>query len=87
MPENELFFLALRRFEALLAAAKPWSLEDADSLRLRAATAPGRLRLRAAALRSGAERAAGWALPPDLDALRRPYLDRGFEPPPRWAGP
>lgn len=79
MPENELFFLALRRFESLLKDGKPWSISDADWLRLRAATAPGRLRLRAAALRSGAEQAAGLALPPELEAKRLPYLERGFE--------
>lgn len=79
LPENELFFLALRRFEALLKEARPWTLADADWLRLRAATAPGRLRLRAAALRSGAERAAHVALPAAMEAQRRPYLDRGFE--------
>ena len=34
-PENELFFLALRRFRSLLQAGGAWSVRDADWLRLR----------------------------------------------------
>jgi len=79
-PENELFFLALRRFENLLKERKPWSIPDADWLRLRAAGAPGRLRLRAAALRACAQAAAGRALPPELDALSKRFTERGFDP-------
>jgi len=78
-PENELFFLALRRFRSLLQAGGAWSVRDADWLRLRAATAPGRLRLRAAALRNVAEAAAGRKLPADLEALRRPFLDFEYD--------
>jgi hypothetical protein len=78
-PENELFFLALRRFRSLLQAGGAWSVRDADWLRLRSATAPGRLRLRAAALRSAAESAVGRKLPADLEALRKPFLDFEYE--------
>ena len=79
-PENELFFLALRRFEAILAARSPWTIPDADWLRLRAATAPGRLRLRAAALRSQAQDASVMELSSELEAMRKPFLERGFNP-------
>lgn len=79
-PENELFFLALRRFEDLLQTGKAWDLKDADWLRLRVASAPGRLRLHAAALRSAAEAAAGFSLPPALAEARAPFLSLGFEP-------
>lgn len=78
-PESELFFFALRRFKALLDEGKAWSIEDADWLRLRAASAPGRFRLRAAALRAGAESAVGTALPHALAELREPFLKYGFE--------
>jgi hypothetical protein len=78
-PENELFFLALRRFRTLLQAGGAWSGQDADWLRLRSATAPGRLRLRAAALRSGAEAAAQCPLPPSLEGRRQPFLAYGSE--------
>jgi hypothetical protein len=79
-PENELFFLALRRFRILLQAGGAWSGQDADWLRLRAASAPGRLRLRAAALRSGALEAAQSPLPLSLSKKRQPFIDYGFEP-------
>jgi hypothetical protein len=79
-PENELFFLALRRFKALLQAGGAWTKADADWLRFRAATAPGRLRLRAATLRAGAEGLAGAPLPDALAALRQPFIEFGFEP-------
>ena len=80
-PENELFFLALRRFRSLLQAGGAWAVRDADWLRLRSATAPGRLRLRAASLRSAAEAATGRKLPADLEALRRPFTDFEYEGP------
>ena len=78
-PENELFFLAMRRFKNLLQAGGAWAVQDADWLRLRAAGAPGRLRLRAAALRSGALGVAEIPLPPALEKIRKPFIDFGFE--------
>lgn len=79
-PEDELLFLALRRFSRLLHGGGTWAKADLDWLRLRAATLPGRLRLRAADLRGAAEAAAGLPLPDDLRDLRRPYLEFGYEP-------
>lgn len=78
--EDELYFLALRRFEALLAAGKVWDMRDADWLRLRVALAPGRMRLHAANLRSAAELVAGHSLPPALAEARAPFIQLGFEP-------
>jgi hypothetical protein len=79
-PEHELYFLALRRFEALLKAGAAWSLADADWLRLRAADVPGRLRQRAAGLRVAAQTFAGVKLPPEMEEMSRPFLERGFRP-------
>lgn len=84
-PEDELLFLALRRFSRLLHAGTDWPTADHDWLRLRAATLPGRLRLHAAELRSLAELGGGIALPEDLVELRRPFIQFGFEPGPALA--
>ena len=79
-PENELFFLALRRFRRLLDEKGAWSRQDLDWLRLRCVTAPGRLRLRAAALRAAAEAAAQVLLPEALEEKRAPFIAKNFEP-------
>jgi hypothetical protein len=84
-PEDELLFLALRRFSGLLHSGAVWAKADLDWLRLRAATLPGRLRLRAADLRSAAEGADGLPLPEDLVELRRPFVQFGYEPGPALA--
>jgi hypothetical protein len=80
MPREHLLnVLALPGFESLLKAGEAWPAADGAWLRLRAVTVPGRLRLRAAALRSGAEAAGGQALPPKLKLLESPFLENGFE--------
>lgn len=84
-PENELLFVALRRFSALLHAGGPWSRADLDWLRLRARTLPNRFRLHAADLRGAAEAGAGTPLPPELVEARRPFVEFGYDPIPALA--
>lgn len=64
--ESEQLFLALRRFETLLDAAADWQASDVDWLLLRATSVPGRMRLRAAALRSLVLELSGEPLTPAL---------------------
>jgi hypothetical protein len=84
-PENELLFLALRRFSRLLHSSDGWSLADLEWLRLRASTVPGRFRVHAAKLLSAAEMLAKVPLPEDLEEARRPFLQFGYDPEPALA--
>lgn len=72
--------LALRRFIQLLELGHDWEAHDLDWLLLRLSSAPGRLRLRAASLRSLAKSLAGTALPPaQREALAR-FEPLGMDP-------
>jgi hypothetical protein len=64
--ETEQLMLALRVFESLLESGQDWIPADRNWLRLRAASTPGRLRLRAAVLRSLESQALERPLPADL---------------------
>lgn len=80
-PETELLMLALRRCQALLERGGPWDPRDAEQLYLRALSAPGRLRLQAAALRSAAMALGGATLPEELQEACEPFRSLGLSAP------
>jgi hypothetical protein len=85
--ESEQIFLALRRFEQLLDLGRDWDLPDVDWLLLRCTSVPGRLRLRALALRALAHAAAGIAWSPAQAELLEAFgpLELGSETALAWA--
>lgn len=84
-PENELLFLAMRRFSRILLSGENWTQADLEWLRQRASTVPTRLRLHAAKLLSAAEALAHIKLPEEMEDLRRPFLQFGYDPEPALA--
>jgi hypothetical protein len=80
-PETEQLLLALRRYQALVERGGPWDPRDADQLYLRALSAPGRLRLQAAALRTGALALGGASLPAALQEACEPFRSLGLSAP------
>lgn len=71
--ESEQLFLALRRFEALLERGGDWESHDIDWLLLHATSVPGRMRLRAAALRSLVLELSGGSLGAEQAEALKPY--------------
>lgn len=84
-PEEELVFLALRRFTRFLHAGTAWPAAELDWLALRASTLPGRLRLHGAVLRSAAENVGRLPLPEALIEVRRPFIQFEYDPAPALA--
>jgi hypothetical protein len=80
-PETEQLLLALRRYQALLERGGAWDPRDADQLYLRALSAPGRLRLQAAGLRSAAVALGGASLPAALQEACEPFRTLGLSAP------